>query len=98
MWNISNNKLVNVTRKKQTHRERDQTSGYQWIPFLQGTFPTQDLNPHLLHWQKDSLLWKESPGKPREDGGYVWRHIHVTLSHSALHLRLTQHCKSTTLQ
>ena len=24
------NKLVNITRKKQTHRYREQTSGYQW--------------------------------------------------------------------
>ena len=24
------NKLVNITKKKQTHRRREQTSGYQW--------------------------------------------------------------------
>ena len=24
------NKLVNITKKKQTHRHREQTSGYQW--------------------------------------------------------------------
>ena len=30
---------------------------------LQGTFPTQGLNPHLLHWQADSLP-SEPPGKP----------------------------------
>ena len=24
------NKLVNVTKQKQTHRYREQTSGYQW--------------------------------------------------------------------
>ena len=24
------NKLVNITKKKQTHRYREQTSGYQW--------------------------------------------------------------------
>ena len=24
------NKLVNITKKKQTHRYRGQTSGYQW--------------------------------------------------------------------
>ena len=24
------NKLVNITKKKQTHRFREQTSGYQW--------------------------------------------------------------------
>ena len=24
------NKLVNITEKKQTHRYREQTSGYQW--------------------------------------------------------------------
>ena len=23
---------------------------------LQGIFPTQELNPHLLHWQEDSLV------------------------------------------
>ena len=30
---------------------------------LQGIFPTQGLNPRLLHWQVDSLL-AEPPGKP----------------------------------
>ena len=24
------NKLVNIAKKKQTHRSREQTSGYQW--------------------------------------------------------------------
>ena len=24
------NKLINITKKKQTHRYREQTSGYQW--------------------------------------------------------------------
>ena len=24
------NKLVNITKKKQTHRYREQTSGYEW--------------------------------------------------------------------
>ena len=24
------NKLVNITKKKQTHRYKEQTSGYQW--------------------------------------------------------------------
>ena len=30
----------------------------EWVGnhlLLQGIFPTQELNPHLLHWQKDSL-------------------------------------------
>ena len=30
---------------------------------LQGIFPTKGLNPHLLHWQTDSLL-PVPPGKP----------------------------------
>ena len=30
---------------------------------LQGIFPTQGSNPHLLHWQADSLT-TEPPGKP----------------------------------
>ena len=31
MWNQKKyNKLVNKTNKKQTHRYREQTSGYQW--------------------------------------------------------------------
>ena len=31
MWNLKTyNKLVNITKKKQTHRYREQTSGYQW--------------------------------------------------------------------
>ena len=62
------NKLVNVTKKwsRLIERETKQvvTSGYHF--FLQGTFPTQDLNPHLLHWQADSLLQKESPRKPTD--------------------------------
>ena len=30
IWNlIKHNKLVNITKKKQTHRYREQTSGYQ---------------------------------------------------------------------
>ena len=29
MWNLKN-KLVNITKKKQTHRYREQTSGYHW--------------------------------------------------------------------
>ena len=31
--------------------------------FLQGILPIQGLNPHLLHWQKDSFT-TEPPGKP----------------------------------
>ena len=31
------------------------------IPFFRGIFPTQELNPHLLHWQADRritvILW-----------------------------------------
>ena len=31
MWNLKKyNKLVTITKKKQTHRCREQTSGYQW--------------------------------------------------------------------
>ena len=31
MWNLKKyNKLVNITKKQQTHRYREQTSGYQW--------------------------------------------------------------------
>ena len=31
MWNLKKyNKLVNITKTKQTHRYREQTSGYQW--------------------------------------------------------------------
>ena len=30
MWNLKHNKLVNKTKGKQTHRHREQTSGYQW--------------------------------------------------------------------
>ena len=33
------NKLVNITKNKQTHRYREQTSGYQWgvLPVGSGT-------------------------------------------------------------
>ena len=31
VWNLKKcNKLVSITKKKQTHRYREQTSGYQW--------------------------------------------------------------------
>ena len=31
MWNLKKyNKLVNITKQQQTHRYREQTSGYQW--------------------------------------------------------------------
>ena len=31
MWNLKKyKKLVNLTKKKETHRYREQTSGYQW--------------------------------------------------------------------
>ena len=31
LWNLKEySKLVNVTKRKQTHRYREQTSGYQW--------------------------------------------------------------------
>ena len=31
MWNLKyDNKLVNKTKKKQTHRNRELTNGYQW--------------------------------------------------------------------
>ena len=29
-YNNNNNKLVSITKKKQTHRYSEQTSGYQW--------------------------------------------------------------------
>ena len=30
MCNLKNTTLVTVTKKKQTHRSREQTSGYKW--------------------------------------------------------------------
>ena len=35
---------------------------------LQGIFPTQGSNPHLQHWQADSLPLAQ-PGKPSENNG-----------------------------
>ena len=64
---------------------------------LQGTFPTQGLNPHLLHWQTDSLLWSQ-PGKPRDTYGLLLYLLQIDLNHFAVRLKLTQHCKSTILQ
>ena len=40
-----------------------QNTGVGSHPLLQGVFPTQGLNPGLLHWQSDSLPC-EPPGKP----------------------------------
>ena len=39
------------------------TTGVGCHSLLQGIFPTQGLNPRLLHWQVDSLS-SEPPGKP----------------------------------
>ena len=38
----------------------------EWVAtaLQQGIFPTQGLNPVLLHWQEDSFL-TEPPGKPK---------------------------------
>ena len=47
----------------------DKNTGAGCRFFLQGIFPTQELNPHLLcllHWRKDSLH-SEPPGKPLDD-------------------------------
>ena len=35
----------------------------EWVAILQGIFPTQESNPHLLHWQADSypLYHQEGP-------------------------------------
>ena len=30
MWNLTNTTNMNITKKKQTHRYREQTIGYQW--------------------------------------------------------------------
>ena len=30
MWNLKNTTNVNKKKKKQTHKYREQTSGYQW--------------------------------------------------------------------
>ena len=30
MWSLKTNKLLTITKKKQTHRYREQTNGYQW--------------------------------------------------------------------
>ena len=38
-------------------------TGVGCYALLQGIFPTQGLNPYLLHWQADSLPF-EPPGKP----------------------------------
>ena len=35
---------------------------------FQGIFPTQGLNPYLLHWHVDS-----SPSEPQQDG-----HVHIS--------------------
>ena len=40
-----------------------QESWNEFHSLLQEIFPTQGLNPDLLHWQVDSLL-SEPPGKP----------------------------------
>ena len=44
-----------------------QPTGVDWHALLQGIFPTQWLNPHLLclfHWQAESLSLSHRPSKP----------------------------------
>ena len=49
----------------------DKNTGLGCHSLLQGIFPTQGLNPHLLHWQVGSLP-SEPPGKPiRESNRYI---------------------------
>ena len=38
---------------------------------LQGIFPTQGSNPHLLHWQVDSL-WLNYQGSPNQSYLYIY--------------------------
>ena len=51
---------------------------------LQGIFPTQRLNPHLLHWQADSLPLSHL-GSPYLEGSEIYRYsicIQLTWSYS----------------
>jgi len=47
---------------------------------LQGTFPTQGLNPCLLHWQADSLHWATWESLNVDDIVLYWRRCHLGLS------------------
>ena len=55
---------------------------------FQRIFPTQGSSLSLLHWQADSLL-RSHQGSPD---------IHIKLTHFAIHLKPTQHYKSTMLR
>ena len=55
---LSGNQIPHATTKTQCSQiskyfKRDNWSGCHFL--LQGIFPTQRLNPHLLHWRADSL-------------------------------------------
>ena len=43
-----------------------QNTGMGSLSLLQGIFPTQGLNPGLLHCRR--ILWSEPPGKPKNTG------------------------------
>ena len=57
---------------------------------LQGIFPTQGLNPgllHLLHWQADSLPL--APGKPIYLTLPLHNYMHYTVIYNVINFQLT---------
>ena len=64
---------------------------------LQGIFPTQGLNSGLLHCRQILYCLSRQGSLWVCVYIYVWL-IYVYMNHFAVHLKLTQHCKSTILQ
>ena len=96
------------TKQKQTHRHRKQTCGYQrgkgmgrdklgvWDQQIQTTI--YEINNKVLLYSTGNYIQYpviNHNGKEYEEE-YVY--IYVQVNHSAVHQKLTQHCKSTILQ
>ena len=50
MWNTKNK--TNLIKKKQTHRYREQTSGYQWREIGEGQYRDRGIKTHKLLCRK----------------------------------------------
>ena len=52
---------------------------------LQGIFPAQGLNPHLLHWEADSFT-TEPPGKENNLGRFLYNCLNICTAQESLYL------------
>ena len=56
------NKVVNITKKKQTHRYREQTSGYQWGEWERGNIGVGEGRHKLLGVRQATRMYCTARG------------------------------------